>query len=61
MENKKIGLRMKYFLDLLIGGRITLRFQRDWHLGQTVYTLRMTQEEFDVMQDIIDQAFSNEH
>ena len=52
---------MKYFLDLLIGGRISLRFQRDWHLGQTVYTLRMTKEEFDVMQDIIDQAFSNEH
>lgn len=52
---------MKYFLELLIGGRIVLRFQRDWHLGKTVYTLRMTPEEFEAMQDIIDQAFSNEH
>ena len=52
---------MKYFLDLLIGGRITLWFLRDWHLCKSVYSLRMTHEEFDVMQDIIDQAFSNEH
>ena len=52
---------MKYFLDLLIGGRISLRFQRDWHLGQTVYTLRMTPEEFEAVQLAIDQAFSDEH
>jgi hypothetical protein len=59
--SEKIGLRMKYFLDLLIGGRIGLRFQRDWHLGKVVYTLRLTPEEFEAMQLTIDRAFSNEH
>ena len=52
---------MKYFIDLLIGGRIGLTFTRDWYLGKTVYTLRMTPEEFEAVQLAIDQAFSDEH
>lgn len=48
---------MKYFLDLLIGGRIGLRFQRDWYMGKTVYTLRLTPEEFEQMQATIDRIF----
>jgi len=52
---------MKHFLDLVIGDRVGLRFVRDWYLGKTVYTLRLTQEEFDDMQLTIDRIFAREH
>ena len=52
---------MKYFIDLIIGDRIGLRFTRDWYLGRTVYTLRMTPEEFEAMQLTIDRIFAREH
>jgi hypothetical protein len=52
---------MNYFYELIFGGKIRLMFVRDWYMGETVYTLRMTPKEFEALQDIIDQAFEREH
>lgn len=51
---------MKYFRDLVIGGRFGLRFKKYWHMGRHCYALMLTEEEFDRVQDILNRV-TDEH
>jgi len=52
---------LNYFIELVFGDKFALQFVRDWHLGEVVYTMRMTPKEFEELQIMIDRVFEREH
>jgi hypothetical protein len=44
---------MDYVKDLIIAGRCALRFRRHWYLGKHCYALMLSEQEFAVLQRVM--------